>query len=65
MPGDLPPWTAVYQQTQRWMRAGVFEILGEDVRSLLRGSAGTKRRKGSKVHATVDTLGHPLYASSW
>ena len=36
MPGDLPPWTAVYQQTQRWMRAGVFEILVEDVRSLLR-----------------------------
>ena len=22
MPGDLPPWTAVYQQTRRWMRAG-------------------------------------------
>jgi transposase len=89
MPGDLPPWTAVYQQTQRWMRAGVFEILVEDVRSLLRefagrkpqptamivdsrtllstpesgaraGYDGTKRRKGSKVHAAVDTLGHLL-----
>ena len=42
MPGDLPPWTAVYQQTQRWMRAGVFEILVEDVRSLLREFAGRK-----------------------
>jgi transposase len=89
MPGDLPPWTAVYQQTQRWMRAGVFEILVEDVRSLLRefarrkpqptamivdsrtlqstpescaraGYDGAKRRKGSKVHAAVDTLGHLL-----
>jgi transposase len=40
MPGDLPPWTAVY--TQRWMRAGVFEILVEDVRSLLREFAGRK-----------------------
>src|SRR5271155_2162235 len=89
MPGDLPPWTAVYQQTQRWMRAGVFEILVEDVRSLSRefagrkrqptamivdsrtlqstlesgarsGYDGAKRRKGSKVHAAVDTLGHLL-----
>jgi transposase len=89
MPGDLPPWTAVYQQTRRWMRAGVFEILVEDVRSLLRefagrkpqptamivdsrtlqstpesgaraGYDGAKRRKGSKVHAAVDTLGHLL-----
>src|ERR1700729_430871 len=89
MPGDLPPWTAVYQQTQRWMRAGGFEILVEDVRSLLRelagpkpqptamivdsrtlqstpesgaraGYHGAKRRKGSKVHAAVDTLGHLL-----
>ena len=24
-PGDLPPWTAVYHQTQRWIRAGVFD----------------------------------------
>jgi len=89
MPGDLPPWTAVYQQTRRWMRAGVFEILVEDVRSLLRefagrkpqptamivdsrtlqstpesgaraGYDGAKRRKGSKVLAAVDTLGHLL-----
>jgi|GEM_PF-3070540 len=42
MPGDLPPRTAVYQQTRRWMRAGVFEILVEDVRSLLREFAGRK-----------------------
>jgi transposase len=27
MPGDLPPWVVVYQQTQRWMRAGVFVLL--------------------------------------
>src|ERR1700751_394546 len=89
MPGDLPPWMAVYQQTQRWMRAGVFEMMVEDVRSLLRefagrkpkptamvvdsrtlqstpesgaraGYDGAKRRKGSKVHAAGDTLGHLL-----
>ena len=24
LPGDLPPWPAVYQQTRRWLDAGVF-----------------------------------------
>ncbi len=89
MPHDLPPWPVVYQQMQRWLRAGVFEIMVEDLRSLLRefagrnakptamildsrtlqstpesgaraGYDGAKRRKGSKVHAAVDTLGHLL-----
>ena len=89
MPGDLPPWPIVYQQTQRWIRAGCFEVMVEDLRSLLRefagrkpqptamildsrtiqstpesgaraGYDGAKRRKGSKVHAAVDTLGHLL-----
>jgi len=27
MPHDLPPWEAVYQQTQRWLYAGVFEAI--------------------------------------
>jgi transposase len=89
MPNDLPPWTAVQQQTQRWLRAGCFEAMAEDLRLLLRLSAGRadapsaaildsrtlqstpesgaragfdghKKRKGSKVHAAVDTLGHLL-----
>jgi transposase len=30
MPHDFPPWAAVYQQTQRWLKAGVFEAIGED-----------------------------------
>lgn len=89
MPNDLPPWTAIQQQTQRWLRAGCFESLAEDLRLLLRLSAGRtdapsaaildsrtlqstpesgaragfdghKKRKGSKVHAAVDTLGHLL-----
>jgi transposase len=25
LPHDFPPWEAVYQQTQRWLAAGVFE----------------------------------------
>src|SRR5918998_5689691 len=89
MPNDLPPWEAVYQQTQRWLRAGVFESLVHDLRELLRVATGrnarpsaavfdsrtlqsspesgsraaydgAKRRKGSKTHIAVDTLGHLL-----
>jgi transposase len=36
LPHDLPPWPAVYQQTQRWFKAGVFEALVHDLRRLLR-----------------------------
>ena len=89
MPHDLPPWAAVYQQTQRWLAAGVFEEMAHDLRVILRllqgrasepsaaildsrtldstpesghrgGWDGHKRKKGSKVHAAVDTLGHLL-----
>jgi transposase len=89
MPNDLPPWHAVQQQTQRWLRAGCFENIAADLRLLLRvlaertdapsavildsrtlqstpesgaraGFDGHKKRKGSKVHAAVDTLGHLL-----
>ncbi len=89
LPNDLPPWEAVYQQTQRWLKAGVFEAMVHDLRTLLRlaagrkeqpsaaifdsrtlqsspesgaraGYDGAKRRKGSKTHLAVDTLGHLL-----
>ena len=89
MPHDLLPWETVYQQTQRWIRAGVFEEMVHDLRVLLRlsegraqdptaaildsrtlrstpesghrgGYDGHKGKKGSKVHAAVDTLGHLL-----
>jgi len=89
VPHDLPPWEAIYQQTQRWLNAGVFEAMVDDLRLLLRvaqgrnaepsaaildsrtlqstpesgkraGYDGHKRKRGSKVHAAVDTLGHLL-----
>ena len=91
----MPPWEAVYQQTQRWLKAGVFEAVVHDLRAVLRlaqgrppvptaaaaaaavldsrtlrstpesghprgGYDGAKRKKGSKAHAAVDTLGHLL-----
>ena len=89
MPNDLPPWFAVYQQSQRWLAAGVFETLAQDLRAVLRlasgraeepsaaiidsrtlrstpesgvraGYDGAKRKRGSKLHMAVDTLGHLL-----
>jgi transposase len=89
MPHDLPPWEMVYQQTQRWIKAGVFEAMVHDLRALLRlakgrkeqptaaifdsrtlqsspesgqraGYDGHKRKRGSKTHIAVDTLGHLL-----
>ena len=79
----------VYQQTRRWLEAGVFEAMAHDLRMLLREAAdrmshpravicdrrtvpsppesgagagydGHKRRKGRKMPAAVDTLGHLL-----
>jgi transposase len=89
MPHDLPPWAAVYQQTQRWIRAKVFETMANDLRALVRllqgrneqptgsvidartlrstpesghraGNDPHKKTRGSKVHISVDTLGHLL-----
>ena len=89
LPTNFPPWAAVYQQTQRWIAAGVFEDMVHDLRVLLRwlqgradtptaaifdsrtsqstpesghraGYDGAKRRKGSKVHLAIDTLGDLL-----
>ncbi len=89
IPNDLPPWHAVYEQSQRWIRAGVFEAMVNDLRALLRLAEGrpeqptasifdsrtlqstpesgrraaydgAKRKKGSKTHIAVDTLGHLL-----
>jgi transposase len=35
-PINFPPWHAVYDQTQRWIQAGVFEKMADDLRALLR-----------------------------
>jgi transposase len=40
LPNDFPPWEIVYQQTSRWLGAGVFESLVHDLRVLLRRVAG-------------------------
>ncbi|MCX4164903.1 MULTISPECIES: IS5 family transposase [Paraburkholderia] len=89
LPTNFPPWELVCQQTQRWLNAGCFEAMVNDLRSVLRvaqqrqgqpsavildgrtlqstcesgpraGYDGYKRKRGSKVHMAVDTLGHLL-----
>jgi transposase len=89
LPHEFPPWHTVYDQTQRWLRAGSFEAIVHDLRALLRlaqdrnaqpsavvldartlqstpesgsraGYDGHKRKKGSKTHIAVDTLGNLL-----
>jgi transposase len=89
LPNDLPPSNVVFQQAQRWIKAGVFEAMAHDLRAILRlamerpadptavildartlqssvesgaraGYDGHKKKKGSKVHLAVDTLGHLL-----
>src|SRR5690348_13055611 len=40
LPNDLPPWHAVYDQAQRWLRAGCFEMLAHDLRAVPRLAAG-------------------------
>lgn len=40
LPGDFPPWPAVYQQARRWLAAGCFEDMTHDLREILRLVAG-------------------------
>lgn len=54
MPHNLPPWEAVYQQTRRWLKAGVFEAMIHDLRVLLRHSKG----RASEPRATITRLVH-------
>jgi transposase len=36
IPNDLPPWSTVHQQAQRWIKAGCFEAMTHDLRAVLR-----------------------------
>jgi len=63
MPGDLPPWEVVYQQTQRWLTAGrsrlrdtgkartrgVFEAIVQDLRVLLRLAEGRRAQPSAAI----------------
>jgi transposase len=49
LPNDLPPWHVVYQQTQRWIKAGCFEAMAHDLRAILR--LALERKPDGSVHA--------------
>ena len=49
LPNDLPPWPAVHQQTQRWIRAGGFEALAHDLREVLRVAAGRAAQPTAEI----------------
>jgi transposase len=49
MPNDLPPWWVVYQQTQRWLAAGCFAALVDDLRLLLREAQGRTRQPSAAI----------------
>jgi transposase len=49
MPNDLPPRPAVYQQPQRWLRAGVFEAVVPDVRVVLRLAGGRTEQPSAAI----------------
>ena len=49
MPNDLPPWEAVYQQSRRWLAAGVFEAMTQDLRRILRLLAGRHEEPSAAI----------------
>jgi len=49
MPNDLPPWEIVYPQARRWLRAGCFEALAEDLRTVLRLAAGRPAQPSAAI----------------
>ncbi len=54
MPNDLPPWEMVYQQSQRWIKAGVFEAMVHDLRALLRLAEGRHEQPSAAlVHESL------------
>src|SRR5215207_9043185 len=40
VPGDLPPWEAVYQHTRRWLDAGCCAAMVPHLREFLRWAEG-------------------------
>ena len=49
MPHDLPPWAAVYQQTQRWLAAECFADVAGDLRAVLRMAAAREPEPSAVV----------------
>jgi transposase len=59
LPHDLPPWHTVYQQTQRWLRAGVFEHIVADLRALIRLGEGKAEQPTAAIFDSRTLQGTP------
>ena len=49
MPHDLPPWHTVYQQSQRWCKAGVLDAMAHDPRQVLRLAKGRQAQPSTAI----------------
>lgn len=58
VPNVLPPYEAVYQQAKRWLAAGCFEAMANDLQAVLRLAAG---RTSEPSAAILDS--HTLHST--
>lgn len=49
MPHEFPPWEVVSKQTQRWLQAGCFEAMVNDLRSVLRAAQGKQGQPSAVI----------------
>jgi transposase len=49
LPHEFPPWHTVYDQTQRWLKAGSFEAIVHDLRELLRVTQGRNAQPSAVI----------------
>ena len=49
LPNDFSPWPAVYQQMRRGLKAGCFEAIVHDLRSMLRVAQGRQAQLSPAV----------------
>ena len=67
LPHDLPPWEMIYQQSQRWIKAGVFAALCHDLRVRVRLARGRNPEPsaaifdGRTVQSTPESGGRAGY----
>ena len=55
LPGNFPPWAAVYQQARRWIEARCFEAVVDDLRALVRKAAGKTRSRAASAPGMMAT----------
>ena len=52
LPHDLPPWSTVYKQFEKWRDAGIWDRLLEGLRQAVRRAAG---REPEPTAGAIDT----------